>query len=194
MVSDRTDDEGIPIKVNVVDKRHHACAEEQGAGLLERSPYPTFVEELKARADAAERRAREAVRRADAEIDAVRERLQRDVERRVIQGKAALLSAVLEMVDNLDRAAGVASTHSPVLGEGIDLIRQQALAILRDQGVEPIETVGLEYDPNVAEAVEVQAVDRGSDNMVIEEVQRGYRLGEMILRPAKVKVGKAPVA
>lgn len=188
MASDRTGDEGTPIKVNVVDKRHHACPEEDGA---ERSPYPTFVEELKARADAAERRAREATRRADAEIDAVRERLQRDVDRRVMQGKAALLSSVLEMVDNLERAAGAAAAHSPVLGEGIDLIRQQALAILRDQGVEPIETVGLEYDPNVAEAVEVQAVDRGRDNLVIEEIQRGYRLGEAILRPAKVKVGKA---
>lgn len=188
MASDRTGDEGTPIKVNVVDKRHHACPEEHGA---ERSPYPTFVEELKARADAAERRAQEATRRADAEIDAVRERLQRDVDRRVMQGKAALLSSVLEMVDNLERAAGAAASHSPVLGEGIDLIRQQALAILRDQGVEPIQTVGLEYDPNVAEAVEVQAVDRSRDNLVTEEVQRGYRLGEVILRPAKVKVGKA---
>ncbi|MGH7339523.1 MAG: nucleotide exchange factor GrpE, partial [Candidatus Rokuibacteriota bacterium] len=126
MASDRTGDEGIPIKVNVVDKRHHASPDESGA---ERSPYPTFVEELKARAEAAERRAREAVRLADAEIDAVRERLQRDVERRVMQGKAALFSAVLEMVDNIERAAGAAATHSPVLGEGIDLIRQQAHAI-----------------------------------------------------------------
>lgn len=191
MTSNRAGDEGVPIKVNVVDKRHHASSEEPGTDVLERSPYPTFVEELRARAEAAEGEAREAIRRANAEIDAVRERLQRDVERRVMQGKAALLSSVLEMVDNLERAAAAAANHSPLLGDGIDLIRQQALAILRDQGVEPIEMLDREFDPNVAEAVEALIVEPGRDGLVIEQVQRGYRLGDLILRPAKVKVGKA---
>jgi molecular chaperone GrpE len=180
--------EGKPVKVTVVDRRHHARDEDAAPG--ERSPYPSFVEELRARAEAAEAKAREATLRADREIDAVRERLQRDVERRVVQGHARLLREMLEVVDNLDRALAAAA-GAPGVARGIELVRQQMLSILKDEGVEPLEVLGLPYDPNVAEAVLIEPVDGDRDNLVLEELQRGYLLRESVLRPARVKVGKA---
>jgi molecular chaperone GrpE len=182
--------EGKPIKVTVVDRRHHADPEAAGAS-GERSPYPSFLEELKQRTEAAEARARAAEARAGAEIDAVRERLQRDVERRVQQGASRLLCAMLEVIDNLDRALAAVSPEAPAVGRGIELVRQQMLSILREEGVEPIDLVGQPYDPNVAEAVMVEPVDDGRDNLVLEELQRGYLLREGVLRPARVKVGRS---
>jgi len=196
--------EGKPVKVTVVDRRHHAA--QDGAAREEAAPvedggsspatvvqerrYPSFVEELKARTEAAEKRAREAMSRAEAEIDAVRERLQRDVDRRVMEGKSGLLGSILEVADNLERAAAVAASTSPALEKGVELIRQQIFTILKAEGVEPIETVGLPYDPHLAEAVLTEPVNAGRDGFVLEEIQRGYRLGDTVLRPAKVKVGK----
>jgi len=181
---------GRPVKVTVVDRRHHA-SDDQPVEPRERSPYPSFIEELKARVEEAERRAREAADLAEREIDAVRERLQRDIGRRVDEGSARVLGSILEVVDNLDRAYGVAAAESEAIARGIDLIRAQVLGILENEGVAPIETVGLDYDPNVAEAVMLEPVDAARHNLVIEEVQRGYRLKDMVLRAAKVKVGKA---
>jgi len=183
-------DEGTSLKVTVVDRRHHAQPGPDDGRAAE-GRYPSFVEELKSRAEAAERLAREAAARAHEELETVRARLQRDVERRVWEGKSRLLGSMLEVIDNLDRAVEVAGAESKVVAEGIDLIRRQLLALIGSEGVEPIETLGLEYDPHLAEAVVVEKVDPSRDNIVLEEFQRGYRYGETILRPARVKVGKA---
>jgi molecular chaperone GrpE len=186
-----SDQDSHEVKVTVVDRRHHAREEESLAVGDERSPYPSLIEELKSRAEQAELQAREAIARAEAEIDAVRERLQRDVGRRVDEGRARFLEAVLEVVDNLERAKEVAEPESKSIADGVELIRQQVLGILQAEGVGPIETIGQEFDPNIAEAVGVEQVEPDQHNVVISEVQRGYRLGEKVLRPARVKVGKS---
>lgn len=183
--------DGKPVKVTVVDRRHHAPSGETTAGPADRSPYPSFIEELRARTEAAERKARDAMARAEAEIDAVRMRLQRDVDNRVTRSEARFLAAVLEVLDNLERAATSAGAESASVARGIDLIRQQLMGVLKDEGVEAIETVGQPFDPNVAEAVILEAVPPDRDNVVLEEIQRGYRFRDIVLRPARVKVGKA---
>lgn len=186
----RNPPDDAPIRIQVVDRRHHA-EDAEGSDSPAGDRLPTFVEQLKARTEAAEKKAEEALTHAETEIDTVRERLQRDLERRVMQGKAGLLTSILEVIDNLDRAARHADGASTAIGEGIDLVRNQMLVILKTEGVEPIETLGTAYDPHVAEAVVMVAVGPEADNLVVEELQRGYRYGETILRHARVKVGKA---
>ena len=191
MSTDRHGPETKAGKITVSDRRHHACGDGE-ADASSRSPYPSIVEELKARAEAAERRALEARKVMEAEIEAVRERLNRDVKRRVGEGKADLLSPLLDVLDNIRRAADAAARESASIGDGVGLIGQQLQSLLKQQGVEPIETVGLPYDPHVAEAVVVEPVeDLEKHGIVLEELQTGYRFGETILRPARVKVGKA---
>ncbi len=190
-MTDRLDDgAGKKVKVTVVDRRHHAAADAP-AGASERTPYPSVVAEFEQRVKRAEARAREAIARAEAECDAVRERLTRDVDRRVNEGRSRLLKSMLEVVDSLDRAAQAARAESASVAEGIDLIRRQGLSILAGEGVEPIETVGLPFDPSTSEAVAVEPVDRDRDNLVIAEIVRGYRLDDTVLRAAQVRVGKA---
>ncbi len=157
---------------------------------------PTYVEELKTRAEEAERRAREisaAYRRIDEERDAFRERLARDLERRVEMARADFLRKVLDVLDDLERASESASgTLDPAsLLSGITLIRDRLLQILRSEGVQAIETVGSPFDPATAEAIATEATaDAAEDNRVLAENSKGYLLDGFLLRPARVRVGR----
>ena len=179
------------VKVRVVDRRHHADEQGPSGDISERSPYPTFVDKLRSRTEHAEEKATKAIAEAHGEIDHVRERLERDVDRRVAQGHARVLRAVLGVVDDLERALAAARKGSSGFVEGVEGIQKQLTKILKDEGVEPINTLDQEFDPSLAEAIAIEPVGVDKNNMVIEEITRGYRRGEEILRPARVKVGKA---
>ncbi|MBI4168608.1 MAG: nucleotide exchange factor GrpE, partial [Acidobacteria bacterium] len=106
-----------------------------GEGAAAEPRYPTFVEELKARAEEAERRTREiaaAYRRVEEERDAFRERLARDLERRVDMARAAFLRKAIEVLDDLDRAIAAArsGTGAAPLLEGVAIIRDRLLQAL----------------------------------------------------------------
>ena len=180
--------------VVVIDRRPKYDSEETGSA--ERPRYPSFVEELKARAEKAEQHAREisaAYRRIDEERDAFRERLNRDLERRVDIARAELMRKILGVADDLDRAIAVArdmKEASPML-EGVVLIRDRLMQALASEGVETFSTVGKQFDPNLAEAIMVEpAEDAERDNMVLEELQQGYILKGTLLRPARVRVAR----
>jgi len=185
--------EGEPSTFAVVDRRPQF----EGSGAAEAEPrYPSFVEELKARAEEAERRAREisaAYRRIDEERDAFRERLTRDLERRVDIARAEIMRRIIPTLDDLDRAIAAArATRDPVaLLSGVTLTRERILQALAAEGVEEIRTEGRPFDPEVAEAVATETTDDPArDNLVVEELERGYALRGALLRPARVKVAR----
>jgi len=187
-----------PERVVVIDRRPNYESEPtEGA---EQPRYPTFVEELKARVEKAEQQAREisvAYRRIDEERDAFRERLNRDLERRVDVARAELMRKILGVADDLDRAIAVArdmQEPSPML-EGVVLIRDRLMQALASEGVEVFSTVGEPFDPNIAEAMAVEPTqDAGQDNRVIEELQQGYMIKGTLLRPARVRVARLQTA
>lgn len=157
---------------------------------------PTYVEELQARAEEAERRAREistAYRRIDEERDTFRERLSRDLDRRLEIARAELLRKVLDVLDDLDRAiaaAGTATDAAPLLA-GVTLIRDRLFQVLASEGVQAVETAGRRFDPAVAEAVATEeTTDQERDGLVLEESTGGYTLGGTLLRPARVRVAR----
>ena len=76
--------------------------------------------------------------------------------------------------------------------EGIQLVGRKLRTVLESEGVTPIEAVGTPFDPNLHEAVVHQETTEYPDNVVIDEVQRGYRLGDRVLRPALVRVANNP--
>ena len=160
------------------------------------SRYPTVVEELKARAEEAERRAREisaAYRRIESERDAFRERLARDLERRVDLARAEMMRKVIGVLDDFDRAlaAARAAADPAAVIAGVTLIRDRLARVLASEGVEAIETAGRPYDPSLAEAVAVEEVDDPArDNLVLEEIEKGYTLRGTLLRAARVRVGR----
>jgi molecular chaperone GrpE len=186
--------------IKIIDRRTAADGgtTPEDAGAPGEPRYPTFVEELKARAEEAERRTREisaAYRRLEQERDAFRERLARDLERRVDMARASFLRKAIEVLDDLDRAiiAARAGTAASPLLEGVAIIRDNLFQALASEGVEAVETAGRPFDPAVAEAVATEVVDDPErDNLVLEEVARGYSLRGSLLRPARVRVARVP--
>jgi molecular chaperone GrpE len=129
--------------------------------------------------------------RSAAEFDNYRKRIDR--ERRDLSEYAAsdVLSELLPIIDNLDRALltpGVAE-DDPVR-KGVELIHKQMLDVLRKRGVRPIDATGVMFDPKYHNAVIHEESSEHPDGEVIQELQRGYMLGERLLRPAMVKVAK----
>jgi molecular chaperone GrpE len=190
----RDEGNGRESSFQVIDRRgSDASAEEVGG----ESRLPTVVEQYKARAEEAEQRAREistAYRRIEEERDAFRERLGRDLERRLDIARAEMMRKVIDVLDDLDRAieAARASPDPEALLRGIALIRERLFQVLASEGVERIETVGRPFDPGLEEAVATEPVDDPEHhNLVVEEMGRGYTLRGSLLRPARVKVTRA---
>ena len=160
------------------------------------STRPSVIDEYEERARAAEARLQDyiaAFKEAQAEHDAFRERLGRDVDRRVALQFAELISELLLSVDDLELAlehVGQVPEAKP-LADGVALARNRFLAALENRGVEKIDPTGDEFDPNTSEALRVDPVDDAEqDGKVTETLRPGYRLGDHVVRPARVAVGR----
>jgi molecular chaperone GrpE len=154
--------------------------------------YPTMVEELMGRLAETEKRFDERKALMQEEISRTRTRLEADFQRRVEAEKQSILLPFLEVLDNLERAlAAVSRGGSPdSLRQGVEMIASLFRQKLQAQAIQPVEVLGLPFDPNVGQAVAmVQVAKAAQDGIVVDELQRGYRIGEQLLRPAQVRVG-----
>ncbi len=127
------------------------------------------------------------------DLGASLERQKRAVARELKSERETIYARYIEILDNFDRAfdTGEARAASHSLMEGFILVRNQVVQVLRDGGFDRVRTLGLPYDPNTSEAIEVEEVeDPAQDGMVIRELVRGYRLDEHIVRAARVVVGR----
>jgi len=160
---------------------------------------PTYVEELETRTRAAEQKAADVQQRFEQvraelkrETDELRQRLARTSEERVAREKAAFIETLLPVVDNLRRAVeaaeGVGSKDA--LLDGLRGTLNGFDAALAQAGAEPIEAVGQPFDPELHEAVDTTEVEPERDGTVTAQYSRGYRLGNQLLRPARVQVGR----
>jgi molecular chaperone GrpE len=136
-------------------------------------------------------------RSANQDIGASLERQKRAAARELQSERETIYTRYIEILDNFDRAFDTlearAASHS--LMEGFILVRNQVVQVLRDGGFDRVRTLGLPYDPNTSEAIEVEDVDDpAQDGMVIRELVRGYRLDEHVVRAARVVVGRCRTA
>src|SRR6185503_7871587 len=159
---------------------------------------PSYVEELEARTKAAERQVQEVQSRFDQlrqqlqrETDETRQRLNRSADERATAEKAKFIAALLPVMDDLNRAIQSDNTTREALLEGVRGIAGSFQSALANAGVESIESVGEEFNPELHEAVDTEETDAEMDGRVIEEYSRGFRMGDRLLRPARVKVGRA---
>jgi len=130
--------------------------------------------------------------RLGAEFDNYKKRTDREFTRQVQFANEELFREVLPILDDLERTIHATKEESSFeqLKEGIELVYNNFKNILRRRGVEPIESVGEEFDPNLHEAMMVQESDDHESKTVIQEFERGYKLGDTVLRHAKVVVSK----
>jgi molecular chaperone GrpE len=127
--------------------------------------------------------------RTAAEFDNYRKRVDRERREQAESAAASLLTEILPVVDNLERALQApATSDSSSYRAGVELILRQLLDMLRKRGVTPIEALGTDFDPRVHQAVSQEASETHRDGEVMEELQRGYMLGDRLLRAAMVKV------
>jgi molecular chaperone GrpE len=129
--------------------------------------------------------------RTAAEFDNYRKRMER--ERRELSDYVAaeVLKDILPILDNFERALQAPPTSDlDALRKGVELIHKQMLDLLKKRGVTPIEAQGADFDPNFHQAVIHEESAAHRDGEVMQELQRGYLLGERLLRPAMVKVAK----
>jgi molecular chaperone GrpE len=151
---------------------------------------PTGRTEASTSADemgAAESALQDRYQRLAADFDNYRKRVARDADRSAASVKDALLKEILSVNDNLERAlASHPSATADQLRGGIEMTHQQLLAFLKRHGVEPDDSIGAAFDPHRHEAISARLVPEEPDQTVVEVVQRGYRRGDAVVRPAQV--------
>ena len=130
--------------------------------------------------------------RATAEFDNFRKRTERERREFAEWAAADLLGDVLAVVDDFERALAVeAPPEAAKYRAGVELIHRQLLDLLKKRGVQALEVVGADFDPTLHQAVAYDESPGARDGQIVNELRRGYRLGDRLLRPALVRVAKA---
>ncbi|HJQ34486.1 MAG TPA: nucleotide exchange factor GrpE [Pyrinomonadaceae bacterium] len=199
-------EEGSP-RVRVNDRRRIRLGEEGEAGGSEQeaasestSLKPSYVEELETRTRAAEQKAADVQARFEQvraelkrETDELRQRLARTADERVTREKAAFISTLLPVIDNLQRAVEAAESggSKESLLDGLRGTINGFESVLTQAGAEVIDATGQPFDPELHEAVDTTEVEPEREGIVTAQYSRGYRLANQLLRPARVQVGRA---
>lgn len=192
-------------EVRVTDKRRIYLDPEDDAERVNQevetpSLKPKYVEELEARTLAAEKQVQDVQarfeqlrRQLQRETDETRQRLNRSADERAANEKAKFIADFLPVLDDLQRAIKAASENAPhdAMLEGIRSIANSVENALTNAGVEPITAVGEAFDPELHEAVDTADADPEMDGIVISEYSRGFRMGDRLIRPARVTVARA---
>jgi molecular chaperone GrpE len=130
--------------------------------------------------------------RKTAEFDNYRRRIERERREQADQAVVDLLEQLLSIVDDFDRALTVeAGPEAAAYRKGVELIHAKMNDVLRRYNVRPFDAVGADFDPNMHQAVMHEVSDDHREGEVIGELQKGYMIGDRLLRPAMVKVAKS---
>jgi molecular chaperone GrpE len=204
--------EGGEGQVKVVDRRRFRPDGEPAAGVEERAETRTEPAEQVVTAEVVPDERDATLAAQAARIDELarayaallednkgfRQRVERERVRVLEAERGSLAQALLEATDDLERALAAVSGAGEAQGEALrnlaEGVRISLAALQRrvaDLGAERIAVVGLPFDPHVAEAIDTVAVaDAGQDGLVVQEIRSGWRIGERLLRPARVRVGR----
>lgn len=191
-------------EIRVTDRRRinldsEADREREGAA-EETRLKPKYVEELETRTREAEQKVLDVQSRFEQlraelqrETDETRQRLNRLADERARREKADFIIGLLPVVDNLQRAieASAAGSSVEAVLDGVRGTLGNFESALASAGVEPLEAIGTAFDPELHEAVDTLEVEAERDGTVTAEYSRGYKMGERLLRPARVQVGRA---
>lgn len=183
--------------VKVVDRRWWIHGDTGGDADAGRPRKPSYIEELEqqiAEKDKAIQTYAQRYRESSAEFEQVRARLRRDLDRDIERARRAVLADFLDVGDNLDRAIAAGSSSpqaDPALLRGVELVRDLFLSKLASYEVSRLEADGMPFDPHAHEAVSIVPVDDpAQDDRVVSVIRAGYSIGDDVLRPATVAVGR----
>jgi len=130
--------------------------------------------------------------RKTAEFDNFRKRVERDRKEMIDWAAADVISDVLSVADDFDRAlTAPAPPEAQSFKAGLELIQRQLAELLKKRGVSTVEALGADFDPHLHQAVAYEEVPGAREGEVVGVMAKGYKLGDRLLRPALVKVAKA---
>jgi len=136
------------------------------------------------------------LQRVAADYDNYQKRTARQIADNIAYEKEKIIKALLSVLDNFERILQntQSSANAEPLTKGIRIIYDQMLAILTSHGVEQIKAGGEKFDPVLHEAITQLTQPDKHDNLILEELQKGYKLNGRVIRPARVVVNKLPAA
>jgi len=156
---------------------------------------PEQFEELKTRAARADE-SWERLLRTTADFDNFKKRAARERTEAIQFANVALIQKLLPVMDNFDMALAAAQTakdeKSASLQAGIAMVQSQLKSILAETGLEEIDAAGKPFDPTQHEAVSQQETDEVPEGQVVQQIRKGYKIRERLLRAASVVVAKKP--
>ena len=131
--------------------------------------------------------------RTRADFDNYRKRVQRERDSAAQAGKRQLMLGLLDVLDDFERAFAYADTAPASIQAGTRVIHQRLRDLLQAQGVAPYTSAGQPFDAALHEAVDVIHTERAPSGVVLDELSHGYRWGDEVLRPARVRVAQGPL-
>ena len=157
---------------------------------------PEQFEELKSRAEKADENWERLVR-TSADFDNFKKRAAREKQDAIRYANEALLEKLVPVLDNFDAALSAVQTssaNSAQLQTGVTMIFQQLKKVLTESGLEEVDATGQAFDPNLHEAVSQQESAEVAEGNVLQQLRKGYKLRDRLLRPATVVVAKKPAS
>jgi molecular chaperone GrpE len=134
----------------------------------------------------------ELAQRTRADFENYRKRVAKDTSEALARGKAELARELLPVIDNLERALGAGQDPSAheALAHGVALVHEELRGRLQSAGVEAFDPTGEQFDPELHEALSTRPEEGTDSGVVVETLEKGYRLNGQVLRPARVVVSK----
>ena len=166
------------------------AAMELEAATTEPAEECSEIDQLKAQVADAEKR----VLMAHADLENYRKRTRRDMQDQMKYASLPLMNGLLESVDNLQRAIESYEQESNAdgLAEGVVMVAAQIAKVLEDHGCKKIDAVGQPFDPNLHQALQMQASDDHPANTVMQDLRSGFQLHDRLIRPTQVFVSTGP--
>jgi molecular chaperone GrpE len=126
--------------------------------------------------------------RTQADFENYRKRAAKEAAAAGDRAKGGLVRELLPVVDNLERALASAEESEQHLAEGVRLVHTELVGVLQRNGIEPFDPTGEQFDPEIHEALSTRPADGGDPGVVVDVMEKGYKLNGSVLRPARVVV------
>ena len=189
MTKKQSEEDAAPEMTALEKRLAEKAAQESDEGTDGNAGPETLTEAQEAIAELNER-----IVRLTADFDNFRKRAQREKDEARQFANQGLLEKLLPVLDNFEMALTAVKDADPSVRDGVQMILDQLLGVLKESGVEPVDAMGQPFDPNLHEALSQEETTEVEEGTVVQQVQRGYKLNDRLVRPARVVVAKAPGA
>ena len=188
--SETTEDENVTSTEEITETAETSDTETADADSEDSDKKKSFFKKKKDKKDEQIEELTDKVKRQMAEFDNFRKRTEKEKSQMYDMGAKTIVEKILPVIDNFERglAAVPEDNKEDAFVVGMDKVYRQMLTVLEEAGVKPIEAVGTEFDPNFHNAVMHVEDETLGDNVVAEELQKGYMYRDSVVRHSMVKV------